>query len=152
MCSSDLGAYPEIPARGVTDRNNLFFTQIVGGFCLVILLILVGDETILTWRFVSFLRQGRTVYPVETVHRFAAELGPDLAAKAAEPEPPGWALPKPAPLVPVPPRGKGPLIVEQMDATTVAPPGAKVFNDGRGYLHIELGSEASHGGDQGVVY
>ena len=79
------GAYPEIPARGVTDRNNLFFTQILGGLCLVILLILVGDETILTWRFVSFLRQGRTMYPVETVHRFAAELGPDLAAKAAEP-------------------------------------------------------------------
>jgi N-methylhydantoinase A/oxoprolinase/acetone carboxylase beta subunit len=36
-------------------------------------------------------------------------------------------------------RGKGPLIVEQMDATTVAPPGAKVFNDRHGYLHIELG-------------
>jgi N-methylhydantoinase A len=36
-------------------------------------------------------------------------------------------------------RGKGPLIVEQMDATTVAPPGAKVHNDGRGYLHIQLG-------------
>ena len=34
---------------------------------------------------------------------------------------------------------RGPLIVEQMDATTVAPPGAKVFNDGHGYLHIELG-------------
>ncbi len=79
------GAYPEIPARGVTDRNNLFFTQIAGGLCLVILLILVGDETILTWRFVSLLRQGRTVYPAETVRRFAAELGPDLADKAAEP-------------------------------------------------------------------
>ncbi|MGV8986998.1 MAG: N-acetylmuramoyl-L-alanine amidase [Cypionkella sp.] len=35
----------------------------------------------------------------------------EFAAKAAEPEPEGWALPKPAPLVPVPPRGKGPLIV-----------------------------------------
>ena len=35
----------------------------------------------------------------------------EFAVKAAEPEPEGWALPKPAPLVPVPPRGTGPLIV-----------------------------------------
>ncbi len=35
----------------------------------------------------------------------------EFAAKALEPEPPGWALPKPAPMVPVPPRGAGPLIV-----------------------------------------
>ncbi len=34
-----------------------------------------------------------------------------FAAKAAEPEPPGWALPRPAPLVPVPRRGAGPLVV-----------------------------------------
>lgn len=35
----------------------------------------------------------------------------EFAAKAAEPEPEGWALPKPAALTPVPPRGKGPLVV-----------------------------------------
>ena len=35
----------------------------------------------------------------------------EFAAKAAEPEPAGWALPKPAALPPVPPRGKGPLVV-----------------------------------------
>lgn len=35
----------------------------------------------------------------------------DFAAKAAEPEPQGWALPQPAALKPVPPRGTGPLIV-----------------------------------------
>ena len=34
-----------------------------------------------------------------------------FAVKAAEPEPPGWALPVPAPLPPVPPRGAGPLVV-----------------------------------------
>lgn len=34
-----------------------------------------------------------------------------FAAKAAEPEPQGWALPKPAPLLPVAKRGTGPLIV-----------------------------------------
>jgi N-acetylmuramoyl-L-alanine amidase len=35
----------------------------------------------------------------------------EFAAKAAEPEPEGWALPEPVPLRPVPPRGEGPLIV-----------------------------------------
>lgn len=35
----------------------------------------------------------------------------DFAAKAAEPEPEGWALPKAAALQMVPPRGAGPLIV-----------------------------------------
>ncbi len=35
----------------------------------------------------------------------------EFAVKAAEPEPPGWALPKAAALTPVPPRGHGPLIV-----------------------------------------
>ena len=34
-----------------------------------------------------------------------------FAAKAAAPEPPGWALPKAAALTPVPPRGKGPVTV-----------------------------------------
>jgi len=34
-----------------------------------------------------------------------------FAAKAAEPEPEGWALPKPVPLQPVRPRGEGPLVV-----------------------------------------
>ena len=34
-----------------------------------------------------------------------------FAAKAAEPEPEGWALPKPVALQPVPPRGEGPLMV-----------------------------------------
>lgn len=42
-------------------------------------------------------------------------LGPatakDFAARAAEPEPEGWALPQAQALKPVPPRGKGPLIV-----------------------------------------
>ncbi len=38
-------------------------------------------------------------------------LAADFAAKAAEPEPEGWDLPKPAALKPVPPRGAGPLIV-----------------------------------------
>ena len=35
----------------------------------------------------------------------------DFAARAAEPEPEGWALPDAAALQPVPPRGEGPVIV-----------------------------------------
>ena len=34
-----------------------------------------------------------------------------FAAKAAEPEPEGWALPKPVPIEPIAPRGEGPLVV-----------------------------------------
>jgi N-methylhydantoinase A len=32
----------------------------------------------------------------------------------------------------------GPVIIEQMDATTAVPPNARIRNDRRGYLHIEL--------------
>jgi N-methylhydantoinase A len=32
----------------------------------------------------------------------------------------------------------GPAIIEQMDTTTVVPPGARVTNDKLGYLHMEL--------------
>jgi len=32
----------------------------------------------------------------------------------------------------------GPAIIEQMDTTTVVPPGAQVRNDKLGYLHMEL--------------
>ncbi len=46
---------------------------------------------------------------VQVVMRPASQA--EFAAKAAEPEPPGWALPKAANLTPVPPRGQGPLIV-----------------------------------------
>ena len=35
-------------------------------------------------------------------------------------------------------RLKGPAIVEQMDTTTVVPPGAKVRNDRLGYLHMDM--------------
>ena len=35
----------------------------------------------------------------------------------------------------------GPAIIEQMDTTTVVPPGARIRNDRRGYLHMELRSE-----------
>jgi hypothetical protein len=40
--------------------------------------VLVANATVLTLRFIVILRGGRTVYPVATVDRFAAELGPEL--------------------------------------------------------------------------
>lgn len=36
-------------------------------------------------------------------------------------------------------RARGPVIIEQMDATTVVPPKAVVHNDALGYLHLTLG-------------
>src|SRR5262249_12679292 len=33
---------------------------------------------------------------------------------------------------------KGPAIIEQMDTTTIVPPGARVKNDRAGYLHMEI--------------
>ena len=40
--------------------------------------------------------------------------------------------------LPAPGRITGPAIIEQMDTTTVVPPGARVVNDRLGYLHMEL--------------
>jgi N-methylhydantoinase A len=42
-------------------------------------------------------------------------------------------------LLPVNWRASGPAIIEQMDATTVVPPKARVHNDAVGYLHLTLG-------------
>ena len=41
-------------------------------------------------------------------------------------------------LLPAPARITGPAIIEQMDTTTVVPPGARLRNDKLGYLHIAL--------------
>ena len=40
-------------------------------------------------------------------------------------------------------RISGPAIIEQMDATTVVPPGAVITNDRQGYLHMELSAAAA---------
>ncbi len=67
---------PEIPARGFTDRGLFWGTVMVSAGAVIFLLVLVGDVTILTSRFVGMLKRGRTIYPPETIARFAAELGP----------------------------------------------------------------------------
>jgi hypothetical protein len=79
------GSIPVIPARGIGDRDLIGLTMYLHGLAVASLLVLVGDATILTWRFITVLRSGRTVYPRTTLRNFAAELGPDLRDAAARP-------------------------------------------------------------------
>jgi hypothetical protein len=74
-----------IPARGFGDRNLFLLTLGFSGLALIILFVLVADATILTWRVVYVMKDGRTTYPWATVERFAAELGPELRDLAAAP-------------------------------------------------------------------
>jgi hypothetical protein len=77
------GAEPEVPARGIDDRTLFKDTLVISGLMVLSLIILVGDVTVLTWRFVTLLKRGRTIYPRATVKGFAAELGPELQALAS---------------------------------------------------------------------
>ena len=79
------GGQPEVPARGLDDRALFSSTILAHVLGTIILLVLVADATVLTWRFIGILKGGRTIYPRSTVERFAAELGPELQAVAAEP-------------------------------------------------------------------
>jgi hypothetical protein len=73
-----------MPGRGFSDRILIAGTVSLNGLMVLILLVLVGDVTILTWHFISLLKGGRTVYPRSTVRRFAAQLGPELQNQAAQ--------------------------------------------------------------------
>ncbi len=75
----------EIPARGFTDRGLFWGTVMASAGAVIFLLVIVADVTILTSRFVAMLRRGRTVYPPETIARFAAELGPQREEQARTP-------------------------------------------------------------------
>lgn len=76
------GEPPEIPARGEGDRALFLLTVWLSVAATIILMILVSDATILTWRFIQVLRDKRTAYPADTVQRFAADLGPKLSIRA----------------------------------------------------------------------
>lgn len=71
------GAWPEIPARGIADRQLFLATSWIAALSMIFMMVLVADTTILTWRFITLLKRGRTFYPQSTVMRFAAELGCD---------------------------------------------------------------------------
>lgn len=77
------GELPEIPARGLDDRALFEATIYLSVFGTVILLVLVGDAAVLTWRFVYILKGGRTVYPDATVERFWARLGTEASLKGS---------------------------------------------------------------------
>lgn len=76
------GARPEIPARGIADRNLFIVTLVISGSVVLYLMVLVADVTVLTWRFIGLLKGGRTLYPDITVQSFAAELGKELKPQA----------------------------------------------------------------------
>jgi hypothetical protein len=83
---------PIIPARGEADRGLFLGTMLAAALALALLLTLVADSTVLTWRLLGLLRLGRTVHPAQTVARRASELGDELAAQATVPvaaSPPG---------------------------------------------------------------
>lgn len=75
-------AWPEIPARGASDQRLFSWTLALSSAAVLTLMVVVGDVTILTWRFVDVLRIGRTVYPRDTIKLFAAKLGPEVEAQA----------------------------------------------------------------------
>lgn len=72
------GAWPDIPARGIADRQLFHVTSWIAGVLMIFMMVLVADVTVLTWRFITLLKEGRTFYPPSTVRRFAAELGDDV--------------------------------------------------------------------------
>lgn len=76
------GEPPDVPARGEGDRELFRLTIWLSATATIILMILVSDATILTWQFIQVLRDKRTVYPRDTVQRFAADLGPKLSIRA----------------------------------------------------------------------
>ncbi len=79
------GGEPDVPARGIADRMLFRGGVWAGGVAVVVLLLVVSDITLITWRFLTVLKSGRTVYPPQTIKAFAAELGPQLSELAAAP-------------------------------------------------------------------
>ena len=57
------GGQPEIPARGLDDRALFWTTILAHVFGTIVLLVLVADVTVLTWRVIGILKDGRTIYP-----------------------------------------------------------------------------------------
>ena len=74
---------PDVPARGLDDRQLFSATAYAAAFGTVVLLILVADAAVLTFRFIYLLKGARTCYPRETVERFAKELGTDPVLREA---------------------------------------------------------------------
>lgn len=88
------GEKPEIPARGVDDRALFQITVMALVFGTIILLVIVADVTLQTWRIVGVLKDGRTAYPEKTISSYWARLGmavPKAGLKNAGDAPPDAA-------------------------------------------------------------
>lgn len=66
------------PERGFANLLLIPHTFRINQFTVLVLLVIVGDIIVQTWRFINQLKRARTVYPTATVKKFAMELGPEL--------------------------------------------------------------------------
>jgi hypothetical protein len=69
------GQIPEVPVRGDEHRQIVKATLYVILLMLPLLIVAVGDATVLLVRFVRHLNAGRSFYPSETIEMFAKSLG-----------------------------------------------------------------------------
>ncbi len=74
------GQVPEVPVRGVEFRGLVAVTLYAAMLLLPLLIVAVGDATLLLARFVRHLNRGRSVYPDATITLFAKALGSDHEA------------------------------------------------------------------------
>ncbi|MBV8191783.1 MAG: hypothetical protein JO339_31420 [Alphaproteobacteria bacterium] len=72
--------WPGTPVRGAEERALFGLTKSLTIVGAMVLLILVTNSAVLTYRVILIMQQGRTIYPFDVVQRFARELGPRIAA------------------------------------------------------------------------
>jgi hypothetical protein len=70
----------EVPVRGEEHRDLMLGTLVLESVAFVLLVVATADATMLACRFVRHLTRGRSIYPEHVIERFAAEMGPALAA------------------------------------------------------------------------
>ncbi len=76
---------PEVPVRGTEHRAIVLAGLVAALAALPVLVLAVADATLATCRLLWALGRGRAMYPPQVVARFARDLGPEVAAKIAEP-------------------------------------------------------------------
>ena len=74
------GQVPEVPVRGLDHRSLVRLTLYTVLLALPLLMVAVGDATLLNQRLIHFLDQGRSRYPNSSLARFAAALGAPVQA------------------------------------------------------------------------
>jgi hypothetical protein len=110
------GQVPEVPVRGAEHRQIVQATLYVILLMLPLLIVCVGDATLLLLRFVHHLNAGRSFYPDATIQVFARSLGEEHQALwsqrfAARPEERG---------LPAGPESRHTLLDDWIDVQVVA--------------------------------